>query len=210
MTKANLYKLGLGVAASVMLFSALPAQAAVNKYGCIYVVTPYDKIVRDPFGNCVRTPFWTPEKSVPECGGVAAVEPPQPTPIVETLTLGTDALFDFDKYNIKPSASARLNRLASDLRRVSSVSSILIVGNTDSKGTEAYNYRLGQRRADAVAGYLANQGVPPSLMTTQSRGKLDPIAPNTFPDGRDNPAGRALNRRVVITVTASEKVLSDQ
>ncbi len=205
--KVNLHKLSLGLAASMLLLSSLPVQAA-NKYGCIYVVDPYDKIVKDPFGNCIRTPFWSAEKNIPECGGVAAVEPPPAAPVVETLTLGTDALFDFDKYNIKPSASERLNRLAADLRRVSSVSSILIVGHTDSKGTEAYNYRLGHRRADAVASYLASRGVPPSLMTTQSRGELDPVAPNTLPDGRDNPAGRALNRRVVITVTAQEKVIS--
>lgn len=206
--KVNFKKLSLGLAASAVLFAALPAHAA-NKYGCIYVVNPWDKIVKDPFGNCVRTPFWTPEKNIPECGGVAAAEPPPAVPVVETLTLGTDALFDFDKYNIKPSASDRLNRLAADLRRVPSVSSILIVGNTDSKGTEAYNYRLGHRRADAVAAYLANRGVSPSLMTTKSNGKLDPVAPNTFPDGRDNPEGRALNRRVVITVTAQDKVLSE-
>ena len=206
--KVNLHKLSLGLAASMMLFAALPAQAAINKYGCIYVVDPYDKIVKDPFGNCIRTPFWSAEKNIPECGGIAAVEPPPAAPVIETLTLGTDALFDFDRYNIKPSASERLNRLAADLRRVSSVSSILIVGHTDSKGTEAYNYRLGHRRADAVAGYLAGRGVPTSLMTTQSRGELEPVAPNTLPNGRDNPEGRALNRRVVITVTAQEKVIS--
>jgi OOP family OmpA-OmpF porin len=205
--KVNLHKFSLGLAASMMLFAALPAHA-INKYGCIYAVTPYDKIVKDPYGNCIRTPFWTPEKNVPECGAVAVVEPPPAAPVIETLTLGTDALFDFDRYNIKPSASARLNRLASDLRRVASVSSILIVGHTDSKGSEEYNFRLGQRRADAVAGYLAAKGVPTSLMTTQSRGELDPVAPNTLPNGRDNPQGRALNRRVVITVTAQEKVIS--
>lgn len=205
--KVNLHKLSLGLAASMMLFAALPAHA-INKYGCIYVVDPYDKIVRDSSGDCVRTPFWTPEKNIPECGAVAVVEPPPAAPVIETLTLGTDALFDFDKYNIKPSASARLNRLAADLRRVASVSSILLVGHTDSKGSEEYNFRLGQRRADAVAGYLAAKGVPTSLMTTQSRGELDPVAPNTLPNGRDNPQGRALNRRVVITVTAQEKVIS--
>ena len=205
--KVNLHKLSLGLAASMMLFAALPAHA-INKYGCIYVVDPYDKIVRDSSGDCVRTPFWTPEKNIPECGAVAVVEPPPAAPVIETLTLGTDALFDFDKYNIKPSASERLNRLAADLRRVASVSSILLVGHTDSKGSEEYNFRLGQRRADAVAGYLAAKGVPTSLMTTQSRGELDPVAPNTLPNGRDNPQGRALNRRVVITVTAQEKVIS--
>ena len=203
----NLHKLSLGLAASMMLFAALPAHA-INKYGCIYAVDPYDKIVKDPYGNCIRTPFWTPEKNVPECGAVAVVEPPPAAPVVETLTLGADAYFDFDKASLKPAGRAKLDRLSSDLRRVASVSSILIVGHTDSKGSEEYNFRLGQRRADSVASYLVSRGVPASLISTQSRGELDPVAPNTRPNGRDNPQGRALNRRVVITVTAQEKVIS--
>jgi len=196
--KVNLQKLSLGLAASMVLFAALPAQAA-NKYGCIYAVDPYDKIVKDPYGNCIRTPFWTAAKNIPECGGVAAVEPPPAAPVVETLSLGADAYFDFDRAEIKPAGRAKLDKLAADLRRVSSVSSILIVGHTDGKGTEAYNYRLGQRRADSVAQYMISRGIPASLITTQSRGKLDPVAPNTLPNGKDNPEGRALNRRVEVT-----------
>ncbi|MCB1777450.1 MAG: OmpA family protein [Candidatus Competibacteraceae bacterium] len=203
--KVTLHKLSLGLAASMMLFAALPAHA-INKYGCIYAVDPYDKIVKDPYGNCIRTPFWTPEKNVPECGAVVVVEPA--APVVETLTLGADAYFDFDRATIKPAGRAKLDRLSSDLRRVASVSSILIVGHTDSKGSEEYNFRLGQRRADSVANYLVSRGVPASLISTQSRGELDPVAPNTRPNGRDNPQGRALNRRVVITVTAQEKIIS--
>ena len=203
--KVKLHKLSLGLAASMMLFAALPAHA-INKYGCIYAVDPWDKIVKDPYGNCIRTPYWTAEKNIPECGGVAAVEPAQP--IVETLSLGADAYFDFDRYEIKPAGRAKLDKLVADMRRVKSVSSIEIVGHTDSKGTVEYNLRLGQRRADSVASYLTAKGVPASIISTRSMGKSDPVAPNTLPDGRDNPAGRALNRRVVITVTASESVIN--
>ncbi|MBE2294983.1 MAG: OmpA family protein [Phycisphaerales bacterium] len=204
--KVKLHKLSLGLAASVVLFTALPAHAQVNKYGCIYAVDPYGKIVKDPYGNCIRTPYWTAEKNVAECGAIVAVEPA--TPRKEEITLGADAFFDFDRADLKPAGRAKLDKLATDLRRVSSVSSIEVVGHTDSKGTEAYNYRLGQRRADSVAHYLTARGVPGSLITTNSRGELDPVAPNTLPNGKDNPAGRALNRRVVITVTASESVIS--
>ena len=205
--KVKLNKLSLGLAASMMLFAALPAHA-VNKYGCIYAVDPWDKIVKDPYGNCIRTPYWTAAKNIAECGGVAAVEPPPAAPVVDTLTLGADAYFDFDKATLKPAGRAKLDKLATDLRRVSSVSSILVVGHTDSKGTDAYNLRLGQRRADSVASYLTAKGVPGKLISTRSMGKADPVAPNTLPNGKDNPAGRALNRRVVITVTAMEKVIS--
>ena len=66
--KVKLHKLGLGLAASVVLFAALPAHAA-NKYGCIYAVDPWDRIVKDPYGRCIRTPYWTADKDVAECGG---------------------------------------------------------------------------------------------------------------------------------------------
>ena len=202
--KVKLNKLSLGLAASMVLFAALPAQAA-NKYGCIYVVDPWDKIVKDPYGNCIRTPYWTAAKNIAECGGVAQVEPAQP--VSETITLGADAFFDFDRYDLKPAGHAKLDKLANDLRKVK-VDSILIVGHTDSKGTEEYNMQLGQRRANTVASYLAAKGVPKSIISTRSEGESNPVAPNTLPNGKDNPAGRALNRRVVITVTANEKVIS--
>ena len=139
------------------------------------------------------------------------VQPQGPAPGSQedlVVNIGDRVFFDFDKYNLKPAGRARLDKLVVDLRRVKSVSSIEIVGHTDSKGTEAYNYQLGHRRADTVANYLAAQGVPSSIISTSSRGELDPVAPNTLPNGKDNPAGRALNRRVVITVTAMEKVIS--
>jgi OOP family OmpA-OmpF porin len=170
----KLHKLSLGLAASMVLFAAMPAHA-INKYGCIYVVDPWDKIVKDPYGNCIRTPFWTAEKNIPECGGLAQVEP-APARITETITLGADAYFDFDRAEIKPAGRAKLDKLVADLRRAKSVTLILIVGHTDSKGTDAYNMRLGQRRADTVAGYLAARGVPKSIISTRSEGESNPVA----------------------------------
>lgn len=194
--KVKLNKLSLGLAASMMLFAALPAHA-LNKYGCIYAVDPWDRIVKDPYGNCIRTPYWTPEKNVPECGAVAAVPPA--APLCEKVTLGTDTLFEFDKYNLKPTGVARLTQLASDINRAEKVTKIKIVGNTDSKGTEQYNYKLGHRRANTVAAFLGEKGVPRAKMAISSDGELNPVAPNTLPNGKDNPEGRALNRRVDVT-----------
>ena len=166
---------------------------------------------------CWRNNFWTPASAAAGCDGaiVATKAAPAPAPapvaapaVSSRVTFSADAFFDFDKATLKPTGRAKLDKLSSDLRRVSSVSSILVVGYTDSKGTDAYNLRLGQRRADSVASYLTAKGVPGSLITTRSMGKADPVAPNTLPNGKDNPAGRALNRRVVITVTAQEHVIS--
>jgi OOP family OmpA-OmpF porin len=194
--KVKLHKLSLGLAASMVLFAALPAQAQVNKYGCIYAVDPYGVIVRDPYGRCIRTPWWTAEKDVAECGAVA-VAPAQPT--CEKVTLGTDALFDFDRSNLKPTGRNRLDQLASDINRAERLSTVKVVGHTDSKGTDAYNMRLGQRRADTVASYLVSRNVPAAKIATNSMGESQPVAPNTLPNGRDNPEGRAQNRRVEVT-----------
>lgn len=120
--------------------------------------------------------------------------------VVETLTLGADAHFDFGKATLKPAGRAKLDKLVADLRRVTSSCSIQIVGHADS--AEANPRRLAQRRADAVARYLIAKGIPAARITTQSKGRTDPVAPNTLPSGEDNPTGRALNRRVTLTVIA--------
>jgi outer membrane protein OmpA-like peptidoglycan-associated protein len=70
-----------------------------------------------------------------------------------------------------------------------------IVGHTDSVGSDAYNMRLSQRRAESVATYLVQQGVPRQNIKTDWRGKREPIASNA------TAAGRAQNRRVEITLT---------
>lgn len=108
---------------------------------------------------------------------------------VATISLD-DVLFDFDRAEIKPAFSGLLAEVAQVL--IADNTAVIIEGNTDSIGSEAYNFALGQRRADAVASYLAGLGVNPALMTTESFGETRPIAPN------DTEEGRALNRRVEI------------
>ena len=68
-----------------------------------------------------------------------------------------------------------------------------IAGHTDSVGSDSYNQDLSERRALSVRDYLAAGGFPRSQMTAVGFGESQPIAPN------DTPAGRAANRRVVIT-----------
>ncbi|WP_308204998.1 hypothetical protein [Frankia tisae] len=63
----------------------------------------------------------------------------------------------------------------------------------------AYNAILSQRRTSAVADLLRPTAADGVLVSAKGQGSADPIAPNTLPSGSDNPAGRALNRRVTIT-----------
>ena len=116
------------------------------------------------------------------------------------INLKNDVLFDFDKSNIKPEARATLAKVALIIKKKAR-GKILIEGHTDSKGSEEYNQRLSERRAEAVKRWLVERhGLKPDRFMVRGWGETRPVAPNTNKDGSDNPAGRALNRRVVITI----------
>lgn len=118
------------------------------------------------------------------------------------LQLNADVLFDFDQAEILPKAEDVLRKAAAYLQQHGGKGVIRIEGYTDAKGDDAYNVRLSQKRAEAVRGWLArNGGVPSSRMKSHGQGEKDPIAPNTKPDGSDDPEGRAKNRRVEIVIS---------
>jgi OmpA-OmpF porin, OOP family len=73
-------------------------------------------------------------------------------------------------------------------------------GHTDAKGTDAYNQTLSEKRAQTVKDWLVAHGALPATTPIQGWGKRKPIAPNTKPDGSDDPAGRQKNRRVEVVV----------
>ena len=122
------------------------------------------------------------------------------------VDLKSDVLFDFNKADIKPEAAASLAKVALIIKKKAR-GRVLIEGHTDSIGTDEYNQKLSERRAEAVRRWLADRhGINPDIMAIKGWGEARPAAPNTNPDGSDNPAGRALNRRVVITIpTAGSK-----
>lgn len=115
------------------------------------------------------------------------------------ITLGADVLFDFDKAELKSEAEAALAKVAEIAGRYPA-GAVLVEGHTDGIGSEEYNLDLSRRRAEAVKAWLVAHGVPAGRITTRGWGKARPVAPNTKPDGSDEPAGRAKNRRVEITV----------
>ena len=106
------------------------------------------------------------------------------------LTL-SDVLFDTNESTLKPGAAARLDRIASYLQ-ANSNTHIIIEGYTDSTGTAAYNERLSERRAQAVADQLESRGIPADRVRTVGRGEESPVATNA------TQAGRQQNRRVEV------------
>ena len=118
------------------------------------------------------------------------------------IELDADVLFDFDKYSLRPSAADSL-REVSEVAKNYGIAPVLIEGHTDGKGNDQYNQALSERRAQSVRLWLGNHGVT-SRMAARGFGKTRPVAPNTQPNGADNPDGRQKNRRVEITFTTAQ------
>jgi outer membrane protein OmpA-like peptidoglycan-associated protein len=124
-----------------------------------------------------------------ECQKATVVE--QAAPVV----LSWDhALFDFDKSNIRPDAAEVLDKVAEDMM-LNPDTKVVVIGNTDSIGTDEYNNELSKRRADSAVRYLTEKGVNQSqIHSIKAQGKLFPVVPNI------NPFNRQQNRRVEIIV----------
>jgi outer membrane protein OmpA-like peptidoglycan-associated protein len=103
-------------------------------------------------------------------------------------------LFDFDKAVLKPEATRQLGVVLQALREQPTLKT-QITGHTDGKGSDAYNMKLSQRRAESVANYLVQNGVSRQSIKTDWRGKREPIASNATDEGR------AQNRRVEIILS---------
>jgi outer membrane protein OmpA-like peptidoglycan-associated protein len=102
--------------------------------------------------------------------------------------------FDTGQYTLRPLAREKLAKISGVVLGYPGLK-LAIEGNTDSIGTDAYNQRLSEQRADAVRSYLAQQGVQESAMTVAGLGKTRPVAPNTTAKGRQQ------NRRVELVVS---------
>lgn len=122
---------------------------------------------------------------------------PSGAPCGYVITLNDKVLFDFDKDAIRPDAGKVLDVLATALGKVPS-SAMEIRGHTDAKGSDDYNQDLSERRAQAVLATLRQRGSATDA-GAHGYGESQPVAPNEV-NGKDNPGGRQLNRRVEIFV----------
>jgi len=171
--------------------------------------------VKDGSGACVVTSG----RVLPECSGVraptatpaqpsaparpaapaapatpAAPAPaarPAPASVRQAVVIQADALFDFDKSVVRPDGRKSIDDALAKLRGVD-LELVIATGHTDSRGTDAYNQRLSERRAAAVKDYLVSKGIPASKITTIGKGESQPVATNKTDEGRQK------NRRVDI------------
>lgn len=210
-----------GVAATLLLAASFGASAET--------VTPYvqsssGQIVKNSTNLCWRTGFWTP--ALAEAMGVngagcacdadildkkacTAVEAPVVTKAAEKVTFSADTLFNFDKATLKPEGQAVLDDLVSRIAGVD-LEVIVSTGYADRIGSDAYNLKLSQKRADAVKAYLVKKGVDAALIKSEGKGEADPVVncPNPSKAGQIKNF-RALveclqpNRRAVVEVVGS-------
>ncbi len=214
----------LAVAAAAALIAVSPAsyaQKADPSKGSGYVVGAEQNVVKNGFGQCWRTGYFTPAMAIAGCDDdllpkpapapapAPAVAPPPPpppapkpppppppAPTSEKVTFAAEALFDFDKSVVKPEGRARLDDLVGKIKGIT-LEVVIAVGHTDAIGTDAYNQRLSVRRAEAVKAYLVSKGIPANRIYTEGKGKKQPVADNR------TAAGRAKNRRVEVEVVGT-------
>lgn len=163
-----------------------------------YITSSNGNPLTDSSRHCVRTGFWTPAYAADPCDAVprasapapvvAAAPEPQPEPlakaapetpappprVIEKVTLSADVLFPFNKAELLPGGKDKLDQLAKDAQGAE-VDRIVLSGYADRIGSEQYNRDLSERRAQAVADYLASKGVEQSRIQVEGHGEDNPI-----------------------------------
>ena len=147
----------------------------------------------------------------------AAAPAPAPAPVVAaapapkkcdfSMTLHTDHTFAFNKAVLGPIAKKNLDDMISTkLAACAEVKSVIVTGHTDRLGTQSYNQKLSEKRAEAVQAYLVSKGIKADLIDTMGAGKTQPV------QSCDDKLGRkklieclAPNRRVTLDVKGPAK-----
>jgi OmpA-OmpF porin, OOP family len=188
--------------AAALAFSAGTAFAGVTPN----LLDANGQPVRDGSGNCVQNlnsvthPNCEPKKVEPPKPAPAPAAPapatpapaPKPAPapaapqsVRQAITIQADALFDFDKSNLRADGKAKIDEALGKIKGQGiEVEMIIVTGHTDSVGSEAYNQRLSDRRAATVKDYMVSQGIAAGKITTVGKGELQPVATNKTKEGR--------------------------
>lgn len=186
-----------------------------------YVADSSNVVVRSGFGLCWHTGFWTSGMAIAECDPefieVAAMEPaPEKAPEIPdsvVIALQSDTLFEFDKSTIRAEGRKDLDdEVVSKMMEYPQIELVLVTGHTDRIGSEEYNHKLSQRRADAVKDYLVAQGIDAARIETAAKGESEPVVSCDEVKGEVSGLNRALveclkpNRRVEVEIKLQKPV----
>ena len=115
------------------------------------------------------------------------------------VTFESGILFAVNQSQLQSAGQQNLRDLAASLEEYEGTE-VLVVGHTDSTGSEEYNQSLSERRADSARTFLIGAGLESNRVTAMGRGELEPVADN------ETEAGRQDNRRVEVAIFASEEM----
>jgi len=113
------------------------------------------------------------------------------------VTFDSGILFPFDSAELTSEARSNLRKL-SDSLQAEARTNVMILGHTDSDGSDSYNRQLSERRGRSAEGYLSSLGVASSRLVSRGCGEAEPIASNGTEEGRRQ------NRRVEVAIYASD------
>ncbi|MDA3616015.1 OmpA family protein, partial [Polluticaenibacter yanchengensis] len=102
--------------------------------------------------------------------------------------------YDYNSYKLSKGSYAQFEPLIKLMNENPNMK-VEIIGHTDSKGADEYNQKLSERRAQSCVDYLASKGISKDRLIAIGKGESEPVADNETADGKDNPEGRAKNRR---------------
>ncbi|MDQ5916020.1 MAG: OmpA family protein [Pseudomonadota bacterium] len=208
-------------AIGLMAMTALAQAQTVDR---VYVLDQRAEVARSGTGLCWRTGFWTPAAAANDPAGCACdkdllpkekCEPPAAkaaaAPITaKPITIAAKELFDYDKAILKPEGKAAIDReVIAKLKDAGPIKTMLVTGHTDRLGSQQYNQKLSEKRAEVVKGYLVSKGVPVDKIETMGAGKTQPAT--GVPKCDDKLPKKKLieclapHRRFTIDVTAEPK-----
>ena len=155
---------------SVLLLAVSSLALAANEG---YLVDTNNNIVKSGTGLCWHTGYWTPANAVEGCDPVGKA-----VPTAAKISIQAETLFDFDKATLKPEGKVALDQVAAQARAVN-LELVVVVGYTDRIGSDSYNKKLSQRRAQAVQDYLVSKGIATPNIYAEGRGKANPVTGDT-------------------------------
>lgn len=190
-----------------------------------YVIDSRNVIVISGAGHCWHTSQWSPALAVEPCDSVPrAAAAPQPAPepkqavstqqaapapvpgVRRNVDLSADALFAFDEAALQPEGKSILDDFAHQLSAVD-YDSIFVVGHADRIGSDEYNQKLSERRANAVKEYLASAAnIPANRISVDAKGESEPVTRAEDCKGNGVVACLAPDRRVHLEVTGTKEV----
>ncbi|NDV14139.1 OmpA family protein [Crenobacter caeni] len=163
---------------SALLAALMVSSSAFAAYPGYLNDPASESIVRNNYNECWRTSSFDKAKDgVVQCGdreAVKAVAAPVMVLVQEKISLSADVFFNFAKATLKPEAKEELGPLVEKLKaNGDKLRSVELAGYTDFYGSDKYNLKLSQERADAVKTFLVDNGVAAEKVTAVGKGKAD-------------------------------------